>query len=90
MNCPINANLPISPSFNVLGPHPLTYPQSYLEKDSDPFKNTKGIQTEAASYDNYSRGPSTSSSNKNKSLESLLAVVKNETGKYKIKTIQDL
>lgn len=66
MTHPASANAPISPSFNVMGPHPLTYPQSFSERESEAFRSTKSVQTEV----NQSRA---STGAKKDSIESLLA-----------------
>lgn len=78
MNHPANANYPISPSFNVMGPHPLTYPQTYIERENDPAnRNSKSVQTDAVPYHSNTRVPT--SSNKSESIENLLVAVKHET-----------
>lgn len=79
MNEPAKAHHPISPSFNVMGPTPIMYPENYLSEDSEKPKEVVEPEPQASS----SAGPSCSktSPKKNyKSFECLLAAVKNETG----------
>lgn len=74
MTYPANANYPISPSFNVMGPHPLTYPQSIIERENEILSDTKSVQTDAVPSSSYHNAASRSTINKNE-----LHDIKNET-----------
>lgn len=93
MNQPARANHPISQSFNVMGPNPLSYPS-----DHNPDANSENSQREAqvqtdtgaahSSSIAYEAQPSTSSGASSSRVtrtyqpfETLLAAVRNETGK---------
>lgn len=64
-----------------MGPNPLIYPQNHMEHNGEIPGNSKEIKMEHGSSSSSSMQFSChGESSKNKSFESLLAVVKNETG----------
>lgn len=93
MNNPAKAHHPISQSFNVMGPNPLSYPSDhYVENANENTQKEAQVQTDGASG-RYEPQPSTSSGSKSRSyqsFESLLAAVKNETGYETEERPQDL
>lgn len=92
MSNPAKAHHPISQSFNVMGPNPLSYPSDHnVESASESSQREAQVQTE--NNGRYEPQPSTSSANKSRtyqSFESLLAAVKNETGYETEERPQDL
>lgn len=92
MNNPAKANHPISQSFNVMGPNPLSYPSDHnVEGSIENSQKEAQVQTDGGVK--YEPQPSTSSGNKSRSFqsfESLLAAVKNETGYETEERPQDL
>lgn len=94
MNNPAKANHPISESFNVMGPNPLSYPSDHnIETATENSQKEVQVQTDGNSCYEPPPSTSTSSGNKNRSyqsFESLLAAVKNETGYETEERPQDL
>lgn len=89
MNHPAKAHHPISESFNVMGPNPLSYPSDHGSESAD---GQKEAQVQMESNGRPESQPSTSSGGKRnyQSFESLLAAVKNETGYEMEERPQDL
>ncbi|KAK9872968.1 hypothetical protein WA026_020316 [Henosepilachna vigintioctopunctata] len=87
MSQPARANHPISQSLNVMGPNPLFYPHNFVgdESTSDSQKPTTSrvVQTEGA-------GVSNPEPRFMEPFESLLAVIKDETGDSLEERPQDL
>lgn len=93
MNNPAKAHHPISQSFNVMGPNPLSYPSDHNMDTSTPEGSQREAEVQTESSGRYEAQPSTSSGNKSRSFqsfESLLAAVKNETGYDSEEHPQDL
>lgn len=92
MNNPAKAHHPISQSFNVMGPNPLSYPSDHnIETSAENSQKEVQVQTEGSGR--YDPQPSTSSGNKNRgyqSFESLLAAVKHERDYESEERPQDL
>lgn len=92
MSNPAKAHHPISQSFNVMGPNPLSYPSDH-NSESASESSQKEVQVQTENSGRFEPQPSTSSGNKTRSyqsFESLLAVVKNETGYETEERPQDL
>lgn len=62
-----------------MGPNPLIYPQNNMEPNGEIPGNSKEVQTETGNSSSI-QFPCHGESSKNKSFESLLAAVTNETG----------
>lgn len=93
MNNPVKAHHPISSSFNVMGPNPLSYPSDHSMESVSGESLQREAQVQTENSGRYEPQPSTSSGNKTRSyqsFESLLAAVKNETGYESEERPQDL
>lgn len=90
MNQPARANHPISQSFNVMGPNPLSYPSDHGDGNNEASQSQREVQVQTntgAHSSKYEAQPSTSSgvstsrTRTYQPFETLLAAVRNETGK---------
>lgn len=88
MNQPAKAHHPISQSFNVMGPNPLSYPSDHGDSNNgDNSQKEVQVQTDTGGHSSkYETQPSTSCGITSRTrtyqpFETLLAAVRNETGK---------
>lgn len=87
MNQPARAHYPISQSFNVMGPNPLSYPSDHSDTNNENSQREVQVQTDTGAHSSkYEVQASTSSgvtarTRTYQPFETLLAAVRNETGK---------